>query len=199
MRAMGAALANHHGMSPRTSIRLLACTASVAIAMASVACHKSSEQKAEEAAKAAAEKDAKDEKARRELERGSSGSAARAMVEAQEADEKAATAKAEVTEAVRREQDRYRALLTKEIEWLDRRVADLERVATGEQGSVRTQKEHDIVAVREWRERLKHDLAAVDHPPAGMDWSDVKKRVDLDLDENRPPSIPRSYEKPYGI
>jgi hypothetical protein len=186
-------------MSPRKSLRLLACAAGVVVAMVSAACHKSSEQKAEEAAQATAVKETKEEKARRELERGNSPSAARAMVEAQEADEKAAAAQTEVTDAVRHEQDRYRALLTKEVQWLDRRIADLERVATEEQGSLRTEKEHDIVAAHDWRERLKQDLTAIDHPPAGMEWTDVKKRVDLDLDENRPPSIPKSYEKPYGI
>jgi hypothetical protein len=180
-------------MSPRTSIVVLAVACSVA------ACQKSSETQAEEAAQATAVKEQKEQKAMRELERGNSPEAARAMVEAQEAAEKAAREQRDVAQTLEREHERFRVLLTKEIAWIDRRVAELEANAATTQGDVRAEKERDVAAAREWRERLRQDLDVVEHPPPGSDWSAVKMRIERDLEENRPASMPRSYEKSYGI
>lgn len=171
----------------------------VAIAASAAACHKSSEQQAGEAAKATAEKDQKEKRAFDELERGPSHEAARLLVESQDADERAAREKNDVFAAVAHERDRLRVLLTKEIGWIDRRVADMERVSLSTEGNERLEKEREVVAAREWRERLRQDLETLEHPPAGTDWTGLKERIDRDLDENRPPSIPRSYEKSYGI
>ncbi len=171
----------------------------LAVAVSIAGCQKSSEKQAEEAAQASAVKQQKEQKAYRELERGNAPSAARAMVEAQEADEKAAREKTEVAETVEHERERYRALLTKEIAWIDRRAAELEANVGSTEGSVRAEKQRDVVTAREWRDRLKQDLDAVEHPPPGSDWSAVKMRIERDLDEDRPASMPRSYEKSYGI
>lgn len=179
--------------NPRSTVVLLAIAASVA------GCQKSSEQQADEAAKAAVVKDEKEQRAFDELERGDTHHAAKLLVESQEASEHAAREADDVTAAVARERDRFRVLLTKEIAWIDRRVADMERVAVTAEGNERHAKERDAASAREWRERLRQDLDALEHPPAGSDWSALKQRIERDLDENRPPAIPRSYEKSYGI
>lgn len=176
---------------PRSTVVLLAIAASVG------GCQKSSEQQADEAAKAAVVKEQKEQKAFAELERGETQRAARLLVESQEANEHAVREADDVGAAVTRE--RFRVLLTKEIAWIDRRVADMERVAVTSEGTERLAKERDAASAREWGERLRQDLEALEHPPAGTDWSALKQRIERDLDENRPPSIPRSYEKSYGI
>jgi UPF0755 protein len=184
-------------MSSRT---IAACAVALATCVASVAaCHKSSEHEAEEAAKAAAVAAEKEQRAFKELERGETSEAARALVESQKAKEKAAAEQADVAEATRREQDRYRALLTKEIAWIDRRVAQMSRDAVNATGEVRAEKEADVASAREWRDRLSRDLDAIDHPPAGTEWPAIKTRIERNLDEDRPLSIPRSFEKSYGI
>jgi hypothetical protein len=113
-------------------------------------------------------------------------------------------AKAEAKELKResstqREQSRYHVLLTKEIAWVDRRLVHLQEAAAGADGNLRAVKEADILAARSWRARLQQDVGFIDHPPPGTDWSSLKKEFERDLNENRPPSMPRSFEKPYGI
>jgi hypothetical protein len=184
---------------PRSRSLATVFAGAVSLLVTVSACHKSSEQQAEEATKAAAVKSETEKKAFDELERGDPGRAGKLMVEGQNADERAARESADVPVAVARERDRFRALLTKEISWIDRRVADMERVALSADGNERLEKERDVAAAREWRERLAQDLAALDHPSPGTDWSALKQRIEHDLDENRPPSILHSYEKSYGI
>ena len=82
---------------------------------------------------------------------------------------------------------------------LDRRVAVMARVAVTAEGTERREKERDAASAREWRERLHLDLQALERRPAGAEWSALKQRIERDLDEDRPASIPRSYEKSYGI
>lgn len=154
------------------------CAALLLTAGLALGCHKSAERESQEAAKAAA--------------------VANAHPSPATADE-AKDERADVTKAVERERGRYRELLTKEIGWVDRRAADMDRDAKLANGDVRAAKDADVNAVREWRERLKQDLDAVENPPAGTDWSVLKMRIQRDLDEDRPVAIPRTYEKSYGI
>jgi hypothetical protein len=79
-------------------------------------------------------------------------------------------------------------LLTKEIAWIDRRVADLS-----------ADRDVEIAAHRAWRARLSEDLEEIDRTPSGDAWTSLKTKMDNDLDVNRPVSIPRAYEIPYGI
>jgi hypothetical protein len=188
------------GMSPSPRISVVVVVVAVAMVATSVAaCHKSSEQQAEEAAAATAVKEVREERAIRELERGGSPAASRAFAAAREAAERAATKDRDVVEAVTREQDRFRVLVTKELAWVDRRIIDVTKNAPSLEGTARTATEGDLEEARAWRQRLQEDLDSIDHPPAGMDWSSVKTRIDHDLNEDRPPSMPRMYEKPYGI
>jgi hypothetical protein len=171
----------------------------LAIGMLVVACQKSSEQEAAEAAKATAIASAKAEQAKRELETGDTLLASRTLVESQEAAVQAAREAAQAARALAREHERYHVLLAKEIAWVDRRLAELEASSRSTSETLRAEKELEIAAHREWRARLVEDLALVDRAPGGTEWSALKKKVDQDLDLNRPASIPRSYEKSYGI
>ena len=185
-------------MSPGPRISLVVVAVAM-VATSFAACHKSSEQQAEEAAAATAVKELREERAIRELERGGSPAASRALAAAREAAERAARKDRDLAEAVRREQDRFRVLLTKELAWVDRRIVDLTKNAASLEGTARSATEGDIEEARAWRRRLQEDLDTIDQPPPGMDWSSVKTRIDRDLNEDRPPSMPRMYEKPYGI
>jgi hypothetical protein len=98
-----------------------------------------------------------------------------------------------------KEQERYRALLTKEIDWADRRITALASDLTILQGAARADKERDVDMAKAWRQRLQEDLDAIDRPPPGAGWPTVKARIERDLNEDRPPSMPRFFEKPYGI
>jgi hypothetical protein len=62
-------------------------------------------------------------------------------------------------------------VLTKEITWADRRIAVFASDIALLQGRPKAEKERDGDAARAWRQRL----------------------------EDRPPSMPRLYEKAYGI
>ena len=110
----------------------------------------------------------------------------------QTAEERAATT------SVKRE-DRFRVLLSKELTWADRRIDDLTKSEESLDGNARAVAERDLDAARVWRQRLQDDLEAIDHPPAGMDWPTLETRIKRDLNEARPPSMPRMYEVPYGI
>jgi len=180
-------------------MRMRASWVVLAIAAATAGCHKSSESEAQEAVKASAAAAAKSEHAQRELER-NAGEAAEALDESREATEKAAREHADVAEAVAREQAKMRALLTKELGWIDKRIGEMARdAASAPAGKVKDEKQRDVDAAKAWRDRLQADLDAVSNPAPGTDWTQLKTRIERDLDENRPPSVPRSYEKQYGI
>ena len=98
-----------------------------------------------------------------------------------------------------KQQDRFRVLLRKELVWADRRIDDVSKSAATLDGNARAVAERDLDAARAWRQRLQDDLDAIDRPPPGMDWPALEKRIKRDLDEDRPPSMPKMYEKPYGI
>ena len=179
-------------MKPRIGMVVLAIAASF------VACQQSSERQAGKMAKATAVAEQKKAVALQEREQGDPR-AVQAMAESQEASERAARESADFLNAVAREQNRYHALLTKEIAWLDRRLVDLEKNAGTTHGALRAEKDAEITAGRQWEARLRDDLDLVDHLPPETDWSALKQKVDRDLDENRPAATPRWYEKAYGI
>ena len=110
----------------------------------------------------------------------------------QQSEERAATS------AVKKE-DRFRVLLSKELTWADRRIEGLTKSEELLEGNARAVAERDLDAARAWRQRLQDDLDAIDHPPPGTDWPTLEARIKRDLDEARPPSMPKMYEKPYGI
>lgn len=130
-------------------------------------------------------------------------SAEKEMAEAKQATgDDAPRQQEQAVEAVARERARYATLLTKEIAWIDRRIAMLEKDAASATGALRAEKDQDVATARTWSDRLREDLEAVEHPKADTadaDWSALKMRIDRDLDENRPVSIPRTFEKSYGI
>lgn len=187
------------GSRGHCSSSILVVALALPFAVSLGACHKSSEEEASEASKATAEKEHKEREAFRELEHGDDKGAAKLLVESQEAGERAARESRDVFAAVARERDRYRVILAKEIGWIDRRVSDMERVSLSAEGPERLEKEREIVAARDWRALLRQDLETLEHPPPDTDWTALKARIERDLDENRPPSVPRSYEKSYGI
>lgn len=180
-------------MSPRTLIAI------VAVETMLTACQKSSEQEAAESARATVIAEEKAAEVERERERGEAVGVSRAMRESEAAAATAAREAAEAAQALAREHDRYHVLLAKEIAWMDRRLAELETNARASEGALRNEKEVNIAAHHEWRARLRDDLQRVDRSPTGPEWTALKRKIELDLDLNRPAVVPRSYEKSYGI
>ena len=171
----------------------------LAAAFAAGGCHKSAETEAAEAKQAASARIQKEQKAYCELQHGSSEAATEALIESQDANERAAREQRDVEVAIERERDRYSTLLRKEISWIERRANELEKDAKTAKGALKVEKDEDIAAARTWADRLREDLEDVEHLTPDADWSSVKTRIDSDLDENRPVSIPRTFEKSYGI
>ena len=84
---------------------------------------------------------------------------------------------AKAAKEMTKERDRFRVLVTKEIAWADRRIGALASDAA----------------------LLHGDLEALDPAVPGLDWPALKTRVERDLDVDHPSSMPRLYEKAYGI
>lgn len=184
-------------MQPRKSLGLVAVV--LAALSASAGCHKSSETEAREAAEAVKVAAQKSEHALREVERSGAGETSRAFDESRNAEEHALAEQQDVAEAVARERRQYTALLTKEIEWADKRVISMAHDALAAEGTVRDEKQRDVDTVRAWRDRLQADLDAARSPTTDQDWIQLKARIQADLDETRPVQVPRTWEKPYGI
>lgn len=104
----------------------------------------------------------------------------------------------ELVAAVGRERGQYRRLLSKDLAWVDQKVAELEQDAARAEPASRDGKQRDVAAARAWRATLDADLRAIDGADED-DWTSLKDRIERDLDDNRPLVIPRSYEKSYGI
>lgn len=188
-------------MKPRKSLGSIAIVVASASALGGIACHKSSETEAREAVVAAKKAEAKSEHALREVERSDSTAreAARAIDESRAADEKAVNEAEDVVEAVARERRQLAAVLTKELEWVDKRIVSMAHDALDAQGAVKDEKQRDVDTVKAWRDRLQADLDAVRAAEPGTDWTELKARIHQDLDEARPVQVPHSWEKPYGI
>lgn len=97
-----------------------------------------------------------------------------------------------------RDRNQFRRLLGKEINWIDRYMGDLRSDAEALHGVERDEKLHDVDVAREWQGRLRGDLEAIGRV-SGKVWPALKEQIERDLEEDHPPSIPRSYEKAYGI
>ena len=104
----------------------------------------------------------------------------------------------DIAEAAARERGQYKRILTKEIASIDRRVGELQQELARATGTTKDTKERDISSARGWRARLKQDLDEVDRVDEDM-WPGVKDRIDRDLEDERPASVPRSLEKSYAI
>lgn len=179
------------------TMRLRHAAVLVAVAASSPACARFAEQE-QRGERAAAEKaERKTARVARELERHEL-SWKRAMQEIREATEAAEHQHEEYVQAVTRERAQYRRLLAKELRWIDQKVAELEHDAARAEGDARVEKQRDVASARGWRALLEGDLREID-VTSEEDWPGTKDRIERDLDEARPPSIPRSYEKSYGI
>ncbi|AKV00908.1 hypothetical protein AKJ09_07571 [Labilithrix luteola] len=97
-----------------------------------------------------------------------------------------------------RDRNQFRRLLGKEINWIDRYMGDLRTDAEALHGVERDEKLHDVDVAREWQGRLRGDLEAIGRVSSKV-WPALKEQIERDLEEDHPPSIPRSYEKAYGI
>ncbi len=115
------------------------------------------------------------------------------------ADEAAAARAAKDAKTETKERDRFRVLVTKEIAWADRRIGVLTSDAALLQGRPKSEKERDLETAGSWRQRLQGDLEALDPAAPALAWPALKARIERDLDVDRPPSMPRLYEKAYGI
>jgi ABC-type enterochelin transport system substrate-binding protein len=118
---------------------------------------------------------------------------------ADESAEAAAAKEAKAAKKATKERDRFRVLVTKEIAWADRRIVALTSDAAFLQGGPKSEKERDTETARAWQQRLRGDLEALDPAVPVPDWPALKARIERDLDVDRPPSMPRLYEKAYGI
>jgi hypothetical protein len=96
----------------------------------------------------------------------------------------------EAVAAAARERASYKQLLEKEIGSIDRRVSELVRSKKTKPG--------DVDAARSFKALLQKDLDEIEH--TGEDaWPKLKERIDHDLENERPSSVPRSFDKSYGI
>jgi hypothetical protein len=134
----------------------------------------------------------------RELERPPVRGEDRSGDELQEAAEEVRREREDVAEAAARERGQYRKMLQKELGSVEKRVGELEQELARATGTAKDNKERDVSAARGWRLRLKHDLDELDHV-GESDWPDVKERIDRDLEDERPASVPRSLDRSYAI
>jgi hypothetical protein len=113
--------------------------------------------------------------------------------------EAAAAKEAKAAKKEAKERDRFRVLVTKEIAWADRRIGVLTSDAAWVQGRPKGEKQRDLETAVAWRQTLQGDLEALAPAAPTLDWATLKARIERDLDVDRPPSMPRLYEKAYGI
>jgi hypothetical protein len=99
---------------------------------------------------------------------------------------------------VARERRQFRRILAREVMWLDRRTAELEREGSEADVTDEEQREVDIAAARAWRTRLKQDLDALERS-AGRTWPALRQKIEHDLDSPRPASLPRAYDSACAI
>lgn len=162
-------------------------------------CHKSGDDQsdARRTEVSAAERKAS-EGARRELEHPLVRGTDRNLDDLQESAEEVRREREDFAEAASRERVQYKKMLAKEIGSIDKRVGELEHELARATGTAKDNKARDISAARGWRARLKHDLEELDRV-GESEWPDVKDRIDHDLEDERPTSVPRSLDKSYAI
>ncbi len=104
--------------------------------------------------------------------------------------------------AVARERRQLRRMLAREVAWLDRKVAEVEREDEGARESLEelpsAERECDPRAARAWRARLKQDLDALERTPV-RGWPALRDKIERDLEHGTPPSVPRSYDRAVAI
>lgn len=104
----------------------------------------------------------------------------------------------DVAEAAERQRGQYRGMLAKEIAAVDKRVSELTQELARAAGAAKDGKARDISAARGWRARLKHDLDQLDRVGEEQ-WPEVRERIDHDLEDERPASVPKGLEKSLTI
>jgi hypothetical protein len=165
----------------------------VVLVAAVAGCHKSGEQ----ASVAATERKAS-ENARRDLEHPLVRDADRDLDDLHEAAEEVRREREDFAEAAARERVQYKKTLAKEISSADKRVGELEQELARATRATKDNRERDVSAARGWRARLKLDLERLERI-GESEWPDVKERIDRDLEDERPASVPRSLDKSYAI
>lgn len=104
----------------------------------------------------------------------------------------------DAAEAAARQRVQYKKMLEHEIASIDRRVGELEQELARATGTAKGDKVRAISSARGWRALLKRDLSALER--TGEDeWPEAKERIDRDLEDERPPSVPRSFDKSFLI
>lgn len=167
----------------------------LAVGAADAACKKSYESERREAAEATA----KAEKEAREAQQVTITSGTyepNAEEKANEAEDEALRQQAEAIATLRREQLDYRGRLQKEIDELDRTIADVRQTIEGTNGKKSTAKdEAKASGLLKRRELLRSDIDAIDRSTSD-DWPATKGRIDKDL-KVVPEPTPRS-DRPWG-
>ncbi|MBX3188450.1 MAG: hypothetical protein KF819_15640 [Labilithrix sp.] len=175
-------------MSPRS------CSLVLVAAVAVAACRRD-----DGAGEAGTAKHAKQERVVRELERGESHEAERLLEETAAGAEEAAREAQDAAETIARETRELRDLVARELAWVDRRIADLQRGVVASRGDRRLEKQRDLAAARGFRVRIARDKSILDRPIDDAIWDALKDRVERDLDDDRPPAVPRTYENTSEI
>lgn len=101
--------------------------------------------------------------------------------------------RAEQAEQIAREQRRYGRILAREIGWMDEQVIELERLVRRGPVDDPAEVQACLLAARTWRARLKQDLEALERT-GEEEWQALRAKIERDLDDDRPPAIPRSYD-----
>lgn len=97
------------------------------------------------------------------------------------------------------ERDELRALVARELAWTDERIVDLERGVSSSQGDVRARKARDLAAASTFRERLEAALDTLEEPADEASWEETRRRIERDVEDDRPAAVPRTYETSYAI
>jgi len=104
----------------------------------------------------------------------------------------------DVAEAAARERVQYKQRIAKELSAADKRMIELGLELARATGTARGSKERDLSEARAWRNRLKHDFDDIER--VGEDeWPEVRDRIEHDIEDERPASVPRGFDKSYAI
>lgn len=115
-----------------------------------------------------------------------------------DADSEAAREREEQADAVARERGQYRQVLAKEIRSAERRVAELEKEVASARKGRQGNKEHALLTARRWRDQLERDLAELERVDE-QGWPETRDRIDRDVEDDRPASVPRWLDRSIAI
>jgi hypothetical protein len=133
-----------------------------------------------------------------EPEHRASPAAERAVEEQAAVTDEVREERAQAAEAVARERLAYKRVLVRELELVDRRLSELKTDAMRASGDARNAKDVAVTAARGFRVQLKKDLDDIERTDED-EWPALRERIEHDLDEGRPPQVPRSFEKSFAI